>query len=401
MTRTPEGFLICHNVPIGRTGWMEYLGEEVPEGPPGEIVKVKRSPEELFSKATMSSFEGKSVTNNHPTRNLDIDTVATLERGHLTNVRKDGDFLLADLIIKDQGLIAEIDNGKREVSCGYDCLWVPLNEDHTEYEQKEIIGNHVAVVQNGRAGPRVAIMDQKTKNDKEGSKKKMPLLKKETIIGKMLKAFAVDAEPEEMKIALDALGGGEEEKTPPAGGENPPAESEGTKQILEAIGKLGEAVNGLAERVTALEQSDKDVHKQVEGADAEFESLEKEMAQDEESGESQTVEPEDKKEEEKGTGAAADSFDKFIQGMKKTIMAIPDKAARDKAAKEFVASVRDAMPRKGNANDGYSNILKVVAGNKKTAMDQHQHKSKSMDDLNQDYVNAWNSKNAHYKGGNV
>ena len=29
MTRTPEGFLICHSVPICRTGTQEYLPQEI------------------------------------------------------------------------------------------------------------------------------------------------------------------------------------------------------------------------------------------------------------------------------------------------------------------------------------------------------------------------------------
>ena len=29
MTRTTDGFLICHNVPLARTGEQDYLGSEV------------------------------------------------------------------------------------------------------------------------------------------------------------------------------------------------------------------------------------------------------------------------------------------------------------------------------------------------------------------------------------
>src|SRR5665648_440795 len=73
MALTPESFLICSNVPIGRIGWMDYYGQELPPGfnePMGELFKVYRGPEELFSSNTIASFEGKSVTNTHPTANL-------------------------------------------------------------------------------------------------------------------------------------------------------------------------------------------------------------------------------------------------------------------------------------------------------------------------------------------
>lgn len=67
MTVTPEGFLIAHNVPIARTGWYEYLGEEIGVNEMrGQIVQVYRSPEEVFSPAAMASFEGKVATDEHP-----------------------------------------------------------------------------------------------------------------------------------------------------------------------------------------------------------------------------------------------------------------------------------------------------------------------------------------------
>ena len=68
LTKTPEGFLICHNVPIARTGQQLYLGSETPfkELPSNDTVKIVRHPEEVFSKATLASFEGKPVTDDHP-----------------------------------------------------------------------------------------------------------------------------------------------------------------------------------------------------------------------------------------------------------------------------------------------------------------------------------------------
>ena len=60
---------------------------------------------------------------------------------------------------------------KREVSCGYDCFW-ELGNDNTII-QKQIRGNHIAIVKNGRAGHRVAVRDSKPelKNKINGGKK--------------------------------------------------------------------------------------------------------------------------------------------------------------------------------------------------------------------------------------
>ena len=388
MTKTPEGYLICHNVPIGRTGWMDYLGEEIGlQDKRGQRLKVNRRPDELFSKATIASFEGKPVTNNHPTQNIDLNTVGVLTRGHAENIRQDGDFLIADLYITDAGLIADIENGKREVSCGYDCLWEPI--DDNQYEQKEIVGNHVAVVQNGRAGSRVAIKDSAPKENikTERSNKNMPKISTKILAAMGFKAFVQDAEPEEIAKAMDAFG--EAETAAP----NADAEADGTEKILGAITQLGEAVKGLADRVSALEQSDKEVHKEV-GADAELEGLEKEIETKDEEG-SVTVEPEKKEEEkEEEKKSAADSLKKFVQDMKPIIMAIPDEKARNAVAKQFVKSVRDA---KAAGVNGYGDIVSVVAGHKNKAMDASHTKAMTQADATAASVAAWNKLNAHYK----
>lgn len=105
MTETPEGYLVAHNVPVARTGYQEYLGREIGLDT-DDRVKVYRDPDEVFSPKTMASFEGKSVTNDHPPVGLDAENTRDYEMGHTTNVRRgtgaDSDLLLADLIIKDK-----------------------------------------------------------------------------------------------------------------------------------------------------------------------------------------------------------------------------------------------------------------------------------------------------------
>jgi hypothetical protein len=386
MTRTPEGYLICHNVPIGRTGSMEYYGEEIGlEDKRGQIVKVSRSPDELFSKATMASFEGKPVANEHPSNNIDLNTVSIFTKGHIQNVRKDGDFLIGDLYITDQGLIAEIENGKREVSCGYDCLWLPV--DDSQYEQKNIVGNHVAVVQKGRAGPRVAIKDAKPEEVKTERRNKMGSMSKNILAAMGFKAFAQDAEPEEIAKAMDALGEAE------TSGEQP---KEGT--IEECIKLCKECLDMCK---TCLEECKKCVEEcksmtatETGGADAELAALEKEMGGMDESG-SATVEPEKKEEEEKPT-PAADSLKAFVAKMKPVIMSIPDAKTRDEAAKQFIAAVRDAA--KSNTN-GYGAIMQVITGHKQNAMDTQQHKTMTQSEAAEASCSAWNKQNAHVKGG--
>ena len=158
MDKTPEGYLICRDVPIARTGTQEYLAGELQlDGDPRRVVKVNRYPEDVFEPAALASFEGKDVTQGHPPENVGSENFSSYTKGHVQNVRRDGDHIIADLIIKDANLVSEVWNGvTREVSCGYLCIYVP---DGDGYKQQNIRGNHVAVVPRGRAGAAVSIKD--------------------------------------------------------------------------------------------------------------------------------------------------------------------------------------------------------------------------------------------------
>lgn len=157
---TGDGFLICRNVPIARAGEQDYLGDEV--GKPGvPVVKVTRPEEEVFSPAAIASFEGKPFTDDHPPVLLDADNAMGYVKGHVQNVRRGSgewkDYLIADIHVHDAATIQAIRDGKREISCGYRCEFEE-NGDGT-MTQREIRGNHVALVASGRAGDKAAIMD--------------------------------------------------------------------------------------------------------------------------------------------------------------------------------------------------------------------------------------------------
>ncbi|HBN5774786.1 TPA: DUF2213 domain-containing protein [Citrobacter freundii] len=167
-----DGSLLCKDVPIGRTGKQLYGADDLPKLKPdkfGEIV-VTRSPEQVFHPATLASFEGMSITVLHPEdENGDVRLVnpenwKELAVGHLQNVRRgtgvQSDLMLADLIVKDENAIQLIEDGLREVSCGYDAEYEQTEPGKAE--QVDITGNHVALVPKGRAGNRCAIGDRDT-----------------------------------------------------------------------------------------------------------------------------------------------------------------------------------------------------------------------------------------------
>jgi hypothetical protein len=169
--KTPEGYLVCYAAKLSRTGVMTYKADEVPITPSSDgFVKVVRYEEDVFKESAITSALGKSVVNNHPTdsdgnpvdvlpenwKNYEVGTVLNPRRGEGDTK----DCLVADLFIKDATAIQLIEDGKVQLSCGYDAEYKELSPGFAK--QYDIIINHVALVDNGRCGPRCAIMDEDT-----------------------------------------------------------------------------------------------------------------------------------------------------------------------------------------------------------------------------------------------
>lgn len=165
IAKTPEGFLICQDVPISRTGYQTYLSSEMFDSPSNghRAIPVYRPAEEVFDVKSLASFEGKPVTNEHPDEDVKPENYSRYACGHVQNVHvgtgADSNKVLADLYITDPHLIDLIQHGKREISCGY---YAEERRDAAgRICQTRIRGNHVAVVRNGRAGKNVCIRDKK------------------------------------------------------------------------------------------------------------------------------------------------------------------------------------------------------------------------------------------------
>jgi len=245
--REPEGYLLCLNVPVARTGTQEYLPEELSLPHSSSFVSVFRPEEEVFSEATVASFEGMPVTNDHPPDGVDVSNIRALQKGHAHNVRRgtgdESDLLLADLIITDPHLIDLIlEDGKREISCGYT---YELHEENGQYVQRKIRGNHVAVVDAGRAGPRVSIKDSKsTINERSTPKMKKSLSK---ILARMAKDGDIETVAEIIEEMLE----------PEAPAEN--AAEEVAEEVAEAVAEAAEDPAAVVETPEATVVVDEDM----------------------------------------------------------------------------------------------------------------------------------------------
>lgn len=367
--KTPEGFLICKDVPIARTGTQQYRGCEF-GGPVADgIYNVQRPEAEVFDRAAVASFEGKPVCDEHPEEDVTPDNYGRYMKGVCRDVRRgDGDLsncLVADLVIYDADLINKIEAGKREISCGYDCLWNPTSD--SSYDQLEIRGNHVAVVDRGRAGHKVAIRD--TADDKKGGKKMS-----KSLIGRILRALARDESttPEDMEAAAKLAGSSDAEPRPqpapapapaapatpapaavPQPENKPAAMDEATEarfkkieDALEAISsKLNTAQPAAEPKKDALDALEEELQNKAPAAEPAPAGDEDDVIEPPEDINAQDAAPEEDVEGECAPDAkeARDAAMALIKNLKPAVAAIPNEVQRKRAADSLAILIKGSM----------------------------------------------------------
>lgn len=204
---TPEGFLLVQDTPIARCGIQIYAPQELPlehypdfAPAPDGIYRVVREPDEVFNEIAMASANGKPVVDEHPEFLVTPDTHAGAP-GVVLNVRRGTgvleDLLVADLMIYNKQLMQLIQDGKRELSCGYDADYVELAPGRLA--QKNIRINHLALVESGRCGPRCAIGDEaspgagdrtaEVNNEENDDMARRPVVKRRSVMDRVREAL--------------------------------------------------------------------------------------------------------------------------------------------------------------------------------------------------------------------
>lgn len=251
---TPEGFLLCEAVPIARIGTLLYdeselVNEDGPliQGGAGGLVTIERNADEVFRPETIASFEGKPVTLAHPEDFVNPSNWRELSMGITQNVRRgdgvESDLMLADLLITDAKAIEDVRNGLRQVSCGYDAEYEQLAVGRGR--QTNIVGNHVALVERGRCGPRCAIGDSDTMSKK----------KQLSFADRLRRAFmSKDAEAAEA-LAKEAETADEEEEEEDKG-KAKTGDAATLDAILKAVNALGARVGDMEGKMDELTKDD-------------------------------------------------------------------------------------------------------------------------------------------------
>ena len=256
-SKTPEGYLLCEGVPLARTGIMLYMAGETPVEPaPGEReVRIHRQPEEVFDPRTIASYVGKPLTNDHPDDDVTPSSWRDLACGIIMNPRRgEGDLqdcLLGDVLATDPSVIAMIErNEKTHVSVGYDA-------DYEEIApgvgvQKNIRVNHVALVEEGRCGPRCQIGDSKPTEKKRMSYLTAALHRAfKAKDAKELDAIEEEVKKDNPELAENNMGAGEQHVHVHLGSADTPVKDDEETEMAEG-GSTEERLSRLESLLEAL-----------------------------------------------------------------------------------------------------------------------------------------------------
>lgn len=158
---TPNGFLKAKAL-IARTGIQEYFGFELGlTDEPLKKVRIYRPESVVFDDAVLNSCLGLDITNDHPSVDVNAETYKALTCGCVTSKgersAEQPEYIVCDILVKDKQAIQDIESGKSELSAGYQsrCVLtdgVTPDGEHYDGLIEDIILNHVAIVEKGRAG---------------------------------------------------------------------------------------------------------------------------------------------------------------------------------------------------------------------------------------------------------
>ena len=162
-----NGFWRIENNPISQVGVFPYLGKNISEElEPNKIYFVYRPASELFAPETLESFNSTPLPLVDEHEMLGDGATPAEHKGiHgvISNVRQDGKLLVGDISIYSETMKDEINRGKKDLSMGYYCEYDLEEGDyegqHYDAVQRNLRGNHVALVDQGRCGHAVRVYD--------------------------------------------------------------------------------------------------------------------------------------------------------------------------------------------------------------------------------------------------
>ena len=278
-----NGYITIKDNPISKVGVFQYSGaqigtpEQIEQGiiDPDKIYNVFRSAEELSAPECIESFKLVPWTNEHAMLGPSNEGLTPAEQKGVSGVTgeevyfdpEDG-YLKSNLRVFSESMANLIQqNAKKELSMGYRCVYDLIQGEYNgeKYDavQRKLRGNHLALVESGRAGPDVAVLDHFTFTLDENEIKKMS---------------------EEKKPSLE-------------------------EAVVNAIGAMQEAIKGIGEKLDALVAAEAKEQETASDEDAP-DMTDTSVASDED------AECEDKKEAAAAMDSALKKLEKDVESLK-------------------------------------------------------------------------------------
>lgn len=167
-----NGYWLIEGNPLTKAGVFQYLGSEIQGAPePNRVYNVLRPPEELSRQETLNSFNLMPLIDDHTFLGKDGERPekkgvqgvtgesATFEGGVLRNTLRIFSEYMKSRVRPSDPMVKP----KTNLSASYRCVW-----DHNpgvyegvpyEFIQRDIRVNHIALVDVGRTGPDVVVLD--------------------------------------------------------------------------------------------------------------------------------------------------------------------------------------------------------------------------------------------------
>lgn len=206
-----DGRLHVTDCNISKANVCSYLGREIIAGAmngeqlrgtidPNKIYRLYRDPEEL--RAAADSFNNLQLMLVHAPVNVKSPKIGATV-GCVSNVAFDGTYLKAGKLSvwTDEGIKLVESKKQAQLSSSYRwrCDLTPgTSPDGVAFDgvMRDIMGNHVALVEHGRAGPDVYVSDSQPSE--------LPQMKRSALVAALLAALPGVTVSDEQKVAFDA-----------------------------------------------------------------------------------------------------------------------------------------------------------------------------------------------------
>lgn len=224
-----NGWFEVKDNPISKVGVFDYSGAQIGAADPNRIYRVYRPAEELADPATIESFKLLPIVDDHTMLGNPNEGMTPAEDKGVAGVIGEEvyfkhPYLLANIKVFSETLRQKIEAGKIDLSGGYRCFYEFTSGifEGEPYDaiQRQPRGNHLALVDEGRMGSDVVVLDHL----------KFTVDKKDTITMENEKLLSA------LQAALDKL-------------------NKGSALTQEDIENLASVVNSLAQ-TTSKEKSD-------------------------------------------------------------------------------------------------------------------------------------------------